>query len=258
MNCQTLSAHTQWHCTPAGANAILAHAPITLGDDGLQASFYILEPAPGQFFLTDAHASIEHAITHGAKITPTRLQQIAATPGARHASISQDGEITAQGSAAKLRPALWDALRLSIAISNQESAWQPQTRQERFTQQLASALKSQLPLGAVVNKPKLHGISGHAIEFPLGIVLAQGIRAVQPIGASEQHRLDWGYIYQSYGKLMDLKKASAKDFGNRIVVIEASAAQDELGRASTVLSEAAPVILYSGSSPMLAAQLLAA
>jgi hypothetical protein len=110
----------------------------------------------------------------------------------------------------------------------------------------------------VVNKPKLHGISGHAIEFPLGIVLAQGIRAVQPIGASEQHRLDWGYIYQSYGKLMDLKKASAKDFGNRIVVIEASAAQDELGRASTVLSEAAPVILYSGSNPILAAQLLAA
>lgn len=260
MNCQTLTNATQWHCTPVGHNAMLAHAPITLGADGQQASFYVLESWPGQFYLTDAHASVEHALSHGAKITPARLKKIAATPGARHASLSDDGEITAEGSTQHLSSALWDALRLSLAISNQEDAWQPQTRQERFARHLAQALKAHLPSGSVISKPKLHGISGHAMEFPLGLLLPQGgIRAVQPIGVSEQQGLDWGYIYQSYGKLMDLKKASADDYRNRVVVMQTGADPEELGRASTVLAEAAPVLLYDAQSDSdLAQQLLAA
>lgn len=260
MNHQTLTAATQWHCTPAGHNAMLAYAPITLGADGQQASFYVLESWPGQFYLTDAHASVEHALSHGAKITPARLKKIAVTPGAHRASLSDDGEITAEGSVQHLSSALWDALRLSLAISNQEDAWQPHTKQERFAQHLAQALKAHLPKGSLISKPRLHGISGHVIEFPLGLLLPQGgIRAVQPIGVSEQQSLDWGYIYQSYGKLMDLKKASADDFHNRIVVIEAGANPEELGRASTVLAEVAPVLLHGIQTDLsLTQQLLAA
>lgn len=69
-------------------------------------------------------------------------------------------------------------------------------------------------------------------------------RVVQPIGVSDDRRVDWGYIYQSYGKLADLKKATAQAVHNRVVVMEQGASADEFGRAATVLSEAARVVSY--------------
>ena len=245
MNCLSFAVNTTWDCAPAGRNSLLVHAPVTLGLDGQQASFYVMEDAPGHFYLTDAHSTIMHAMDHGARPTEARIKKIAATPGAHRAKLNTDGEITAQGSAGDLRMALWDALRLALAISDNEVAWIPKTRQERFATQVAKTLKSRLPAGSVVTKPRLSGISGHQIEFPLGVLLpGGGIRAVQPIGVSDSHQVDWGYIYQSYGKLIDLKKASANDYNNRIVVMEEGSAPEEFGRAVTVLSEAARVLMY--------------
>lgn len=245
MNCLSFAVNTNWDCAPAGRNSLLVHAPITLGSDGQQTSFYVMEDYPGHFYLTDAHATVMHAMDHGAKLTDARLKRISAIPGAHKAKISKDGEITAEGSASDLRMALWDALRLALAISDNEQAWIPKTRQERFATQVAKTLKSKLPIGSVVTKPKLSGISGHQIEFPLGVLLPNGgIRAIQPIGVSEERRVDWGYIYQSYGKLIDLKKASADDYINRIVVMEEGSSKEEFGRAVTVLSEAARVLMY--------------
>ncbi|WP_018435321.1 hypothetical protein [Paraburkholderia atlantica] len=246
MNCTDLVSATDWVCAPAGRNALHVHAPVSLGDDGQLASFYVLEDAPGHFFLTDAHSTILHALDHGAKPSPTRIEKVSAIPGARFARLSEDGEITATGSTAELRFALWDALRLALAISDNERNWLPKTRHERFAAQVAKTLRSRLPLGSVVSKPRLAGISGHQIEFPLGVLLpgSRGIRAVQPIGITEDHRIDWGYVYQSYGKLADLKKASAADIDNRVVVIERGAAKDEFGKAATVLSEAARVLTF--------------
>lgn len=230
---------------PTGSNSMLVHAPISLGLDGQLASFYIMEDEPGHFYLTDAHATILHAIDHGSRPSDARIQKIASTPGARFARISKDGEITAEGDTSELRMALWDALRLALAISDKEVEWVPKTRQERFTSQVAKILKAKLPVGSVISKPKLAGVSGHQIEFPLGVVLPNGgIRAVQPIGVSDDRRVDWGYIYQSYGKLVDLKKATSPHFNNRIVVMEEGASEEEFGRAVTVLSEAARVLMF--------------
>ncbi|MBN9092038.1 MULTISPECIES: hypothetical protein [Pandoraea] len=247
MNCSNLVEATDWVCAPAGRNALRVHAPISLGNDGQLASFYVLEDEPGHFFLTDGHSTILHAIDHGARPTHARLQKIAATPGARFAEITADGEITASGAAADFKSALWDALRLALAISDNEIAWLPKTRQERFASQVARTLRTKLPPGSVISKPRLTGISGHQIEFPLGVLLPGdgGIRAVQPIGVSDDHRIDWGYVYQSYGKLSDLKKATARNVHNRVVVIEPGAPQDEFGRAATVLSEAARVLTFA-------------
>ncbi|WP_258180843.1 hypothetical protein [Burkholderia multivorans] len=222
------------------------HAPVSLGLDGQLASFYVMEDRPGHFFLTDAQGTISHAIDHGAKITPARLKKISEIPGARHARLGEDGEITASGENTWFRYALWDALRLALAISDNEIAWLPRSRHERFAAQVAKNLRADLPKGSVVSKPRLVGVSGHQIEFPIGIVTkdAGNIVVVQPIGVSEDSRVDWGYIYQSYGKLVDLKKATPKDIHNRVVVMEPGAPQDEFGRAATVLSEAARVITF--------------
>lgn len=246
MNCSTLSSITDWDCSPAGINSFLVHAPLTLGDDGQLASFYVMQSSVDEFYLTDAHATIIHAVDHGAKILPSRIKAISKTPGARLARITEDGEIIAEGRSADLRGALWDALRLAMAISNNERIWVPKTRQERFSAQVARTLREQLLPGMLVFKPRLVGVSGHQIEFPLGILLKDSnmIRAIQPISLTEEHRLDWGFIYQSYGKLVDLKKATASDADNRLVIIERGASNDEYARAASVLSEAARVLPY--------------
>lgn len=120
------------------------------------------------------------------------------------------------------------------------------TRHERFADQVARTLRTRLPVGSVLSKPRLVGVSGHPIEFPLGVVLPNdgGIRVVQPIGVSDDKCVDWGYIHQSYGKLADLKRATATAVHNRVVVMEQGAPDDEFGRVATVLSEVARVIPY--------------
>lgn len=233
---------------PTGRNTLHVHAPVTLGRDGQHVSFFVLEDSPGRFYLTDSHTTAMHAMDHGAKLTPSRLQKIGQIPGAHRAKISMDGEITAEGDASGLQLALWDALRLALAISDNEVNWIPKTRQERFATQVARSLRLHLPEGSIVSKPKLLGVSGHQIEFPLGVLLPHGgIRAIQPIGVSDEHTIDWGYLYQSSGKLVDFKKASTPDVNNRVVVLEDGAPAEELGRAATVLSDSARVLIFNGS-----------
>lgn len=259
MNCQSFYTATHWDCTPAGINTLQVYAPITLGNDGQHVSFYVMEDRPGHFYLTDAHNTILHAMSHGAKPTPSRLKKIAGVPGARSAQLNADGEIVAEGYTQDLKMALWDALRLALAISNQETEWQPKTRQDSFAAIVAKTLRTTLPADRVLLKPKLLGASGHQMEFPLGIVLPTGnIRAVQPIGVTEDNGVDWSYIYQSAGKLSDLQKASADDFNNRVVIMEQGAANDEFSRAMTMLAPVSRIVIYNASNQGLAQELLAA
>lgn len=246
MNCSSLVDATGWVCAPVGRNALLAHAPLPLGDDGQLASFYILNDSPNTFFLTDAHAAILHAIDHGARVTIPRLKKVSATPGLRFAQIGDDGEITASGTLGDLQSALWDALRATLAITNNEREWLPRTQQERFASRVRQVLRRKVADDRIVSKPKLIGASGRQIEFPLGIRVGDSfVRAIQTVGVSESRRMDWGHIYQSLGKLTDLKKASNKNADNRLVVIEGGAPQDEFSRAVTVLSDVARVVEFS-------------
>lgn len=165
MNCNLLAEATKWACAPAGRNAILAHAPITLGKDGQHISFYVMEDSPGHFYLTDAHSTIQHAMDHGAKPTVARLQKIANAPGALYAKLTQDGEVTAEADSTTLNFALWDALRLAMAISDNEIAWVPKPGR-RDLHSSCKTLRAKLPTGSVVAKPRLQGVSGHQIDFP--------------------------------------------------------------------------------------------
>ena len=188
-----------------------------------------------------------HAMDHGAKLTPNRIEKLSTIPGAHRAKIAKDGEITAEGNAKDLQLALWDALRLALAVSDKEVDWVPKTRQERFATAVAKSLKANLPKGTVLAKPRLTGVSGHQIEFPIGVMLpGGGLRVVQPIGISDEHTIDWGYIYQSSGKLLDLKRAS-REIDNRVVIMEEGASLEESSRAATVLAESARVLTFSDS-----------
>lgn len=252
MNCSNLVEATGWVCAPTGRNAFLAYAPVSLGDDGQLASFYILNTSSDTFFLTDAHAAIMHAAEHGCKLNKARIKQVARTPGLRYAQIGEDGEITASGDLKNLKASLWDALRAMLAITNNELTWAPRIHQERFTSKVGSTLRKN-PTLEILSKPRLTGASGRQIEFPLGILVGDSfVRVIQTIGITATGQLDWNYIYQSFGKLNDLKNASSRTADNRLVVIEQGADRDEFAKAVTVLSETAKVIEYSDNNKFIA------
>jgi hypothetical protein len=242
MNCELLARSTGWECISVGVNALQLHAPLTLGDDGELASFLLLEDAPGTFFLTDAHATAEHAVAHGVRLTPARLQSLRRTPGTRHATISDEWEITASGRAEDLRAALWDALKIAMALSGKEREWQPSSRQERFATKVQKALIQQLGERLIL-KYRVLGSSGHQLEFPLGIATADFVRAVQPVGLMDDGRPDWSFVYQCFGKFGDLAQVSAPEADNRLVIVEAGNGPD-WEQAVSLLSGNARVIQY--------------
>lgn len=248
MNCSNLIEATGWVCAPTGRNALVAHAPLSIGTDGQLASFYILNDSPDTFFLTDGHAAINHLLDHGARVTKSRIKKAALCPGLKHARICDDGEITASGKLDQLQMSLWDAVRATMAITNHEQEWLPRIQQERFATRVCKTLKNKLPT-EVVLKPRLTGASGHSIEFPLGIKIDDSfVRAIQTIGVTEDGLMDWGYIYQTTGKLVDLKNASDPSTKNRLVVVEKGSSRNEFSKAVTILSEAAPVIEFSDTN----------
>src|SRR5690606_8146367 len=116
------------------------------------------------------------------------------------------------------------------AITNNEKAWLPRTQQERFASRVRRTLQNRSE-AEVITKARLTGASGHQIEFPLGIRIGNDfVRAIQTIGVAENGHMDWNFIYQSFGKLNDLKRASSENIDNRLVVIERGAPRDEFGK----------------------------
>src|SRR5690625_1604198 len=104
MKCSDVINATGWSCSPLENNALLVHAPLTLGDDGQLASFYLLNDSPTTFYLTDAHAAIMHVLDHGASVTPSRLKKVASqTPSLRFAQIAERGHRVVD-SAERLEP----------------------------------------------------------------------------------------------------------------------------------------------------------
>lgn len=252
MNCQALSNLIQWRCSPAGERAIRATSPMTYGDDGLHMSFYILQPDDHSYYVTDGHQAVMHASERGVTFSKARCEKISSTPGARFAEITEDGEIVARATESTLKSALWDALRLSMAISNREDEWLPRSHQERFATRVRKYLQQTLPQHRLASKPVVSGASGHTIEFPIAVLGAGNVlRYIQPVGLDERHKMDWGHIYQTFGKFSDLKLVSEPGLHNRIAMFEDGADAEEFGRASTLLADAAAIQVFRPGKQLL-------
>lgn len=253
MNCAHIAAATGWHCQEVGHQALRIHAPARFGSDGEHLSFLLLEEGANRFYLTDAHATVEHVVSMGVKLSPNRLRSIQQLPGHRFANITENWEITAGGSFDKLQPAIWEATALAMAIASKEAEWQPRSHQERFNSKIQKALLKRLGPERVVLKCRLAGISGHQLEFPLGIVKERFTQAVQPIGLAEDGKPDWGFVYQCFGKFSDLKYLSDEGADNRLIIMEASNTEDWKQAASMLANSARVIAFHTESDLALAA-----
>ncbi len=240
MNCSLIASIVSWECSPSGVNSVRAVAPLTLGDCGQNIAFYIAQPSPGTFYLTDACETAMYAEQLGISLTKGRLQSLNRTPGIELAEFSQDWSIEAYGPIEDLQSSLWDAVKLALALSYKSESWRPKFAQAKFQAIVLQELEAQLGLELVLRQVKVKGASGHIIEFPAGIKNGNGsVIYVQPV-ALENGKINWPSVYEFHGKLFDVKAASEID--NRIAVIESGAPIVEYGRAANFLAHAAKIV----------------
>jgi hypothetical protein len=117
MKCEQLFEIIGWQCTPAGARAVRAVAPFTLGQDGQHAAFYLAQPTDETFYLTDGGETAMHAAQSGIEITKPHLEVLNRTSGVHFAQFGADLAITATGSIDEAELALWDAVKLALSLS---------------------------------------------------------------------------------------------------------------------------------------------
>jgi hypothetical protein len=245
MNCATLASITNWHCSPSGQASVRAVAPFTLGEGGEHVAFYIAQPTPETFYLTDACETAMYAERIGIALKKNRLDSLNQTVGITLAAFGEDWSIEASGPISLLRRALWDAAKLALALSFKTKAWQPKFAQAKFQAIVVRELEAQLGAERVIRQAKVQGASGHTIEFPAAIINARTKLPiyVQPV-ALENDKINWPAVYEFHGKLFDVKIAS--EVSNRVAVIEKGATSLEFGRAANFLGNAATVITLDG------------
>ncbi|GAA0437095.1 DUF1828 domain-containing protein [Massilia aurea] len=245
MNCAALESITQWRCQPSGQASIRATAPFTLGESGPHVAFYIAQPSPDSFYITDACETAIYAEQMGIALRKNRLESLNQTTGVTLATFAEDWSIESSGPIALLQRALWDAAKLALALSFKTKSWQPKFAQAKFQATVVKELEAQLGADQIIRQAKVQGISGHTIEFPAAIVSPKSGQQiyVQPV-AMENGKVNWPSVYEFHGKLFDVKAAS--NVSNRIAVIERGATPVEFGRAASFLGGAAKVITIDG------------
>lgn len=243
MNCATLETITQWHCSPSGRTSIRAVAPFTLGEAGQHVAFYIAQPSPSTFYITDACETAMFAEQMGVALRKSRLEALNQTAGVTLATLGEDWSIEASGPIELLQRALWDAAKLALALSFKTKSWQPKFAQAKFQAIVVAELEAQLGADRIIRQAKVQGASGHLIEFPAAIRSKRsGLPIyVQPV-ALENDKVNWPAVYEFHGKLFDVKSAS--DVNNRIAILERGATPLEFGRAASFLGHAAKVITF--------------
>jgi len=244
MNCSRIASLTQWHCTPSGVESVRVVSPIPMGEGGHQIAFYIAQPSADTFYLTDASETAIYAEQLGIEITKSKIESLNRTPGVESAEFSHhDWSIEATGPISELQVALWDAVKLALALSFKTTKWRPKFAQARFQAIVVQELEAQIGAERIIRQAKVQGMSGHMIEFPAAIQRPEGgLVYVQPV-ALENLKINWPSVYEFHGKLFDVKAAS--DIDNRIAVLETGATELEHGRAASFLANAATVLSLS-------------
>lgn len=230
-----------WTVIPAGAHAIRAVAPMTLGLDGQHAAFFIAYPDDDSFYLTDAGESAMHASVYGIELVSKRLEALNETPGVMLASFDEAGAIVASGPKAQLQEALWDAVKLAMALSFQCAKWMPKFSRLRFRAQVGRALFEAMGAERLVKGARAKGSSGHAADFAFAVRAEQNnsLTYIEPIALKAGKKVDWTQVYQTHGKMSDVKMADARNA--RMVILEDGASAEEFKKATAILEQSAVV-----------------
>jgi hypothetical protein len=240
MICANLLQNFGYDCAPRPDGALRIWAPFTF-DDGEHLGVYVEPNGDGQWLVTDHADTLMHASAQGAELKSSRINLLRKKFNA--VDLSKGGEISIVSSEEDLPAAVTAVLNMAISITHLEDSWRPQVYEEKFISTVGKELESVVG-NKLHRKAIVTGVSGHQIEFPFAIDDPDaGRQYIQPVAYGNDH-VAWANVYKTHGKMSDIKSAGAED-KQRIVIIEDALSDAEIGKAITLLSLAATVLLYS-------------
>lgn len=246
MNCAEIVRMAGLICSPAGENSYRVIAPFTLGKDGRVASFFVAKPSQSTYFITDAGETVMHAESLGIRLNKSRINIINNTYSVSLAKIDEYGCITSSGDIDDLSDAIWDAIKLMMALFFRKESWQPKFAQEKFRSIVFKELSAQLGAENVIRKARVKASSGNVVEFPIGIKQGQkNMIYVSPL-ALENGWFNWSNVYQLHGKFSDVQSAS--EINNRIAILEHSDNEKESRKVANFLMGTAVVKEFSSET----------
>jgi hypothetical protein len=240
MNCTGLLQHLGFECAPRPNNGARIFSPFTFSD-GTHLGVYVEPLQDGKLLVTDHGDAFMHLSGQGVKITPRRLRW-AATRCAP-VDVSEGGALQLVSDTGRIGAAVAAVLDASLRIAHQQVDWAPSIAAAQFTELVAEEIKAIAP-EKVRRSVTVIGVSGHQIEFPIGVALPdRSIAFVQPISSDGRH-IDWAAVYRATGKMTDIQQAGI-DADRRLIVLDDSSARDDAARAITLLHTSATVLPFS-------------
>jgi hypothetical protein len=240
MNCANLLENMGYTCAARQNGGLRIWSPFTF-DDGEHLALFLEPSGSGQWLVTDHADTLMHASAYGAKITKAHLDRIRARSG--DVQISEGGVLQAVATTDTLPSMVTAVLNTAIAISHAEDAWRPKTHDQRFISAVGKELEA-VAGKRLERNVTVTGVSGHQFKFPFAVDDSnEGRQFIQPVAYGDE-RVDWANVHNALGKMFDLKNAGAED-SQRIIVMEDVPDDVEVGKAVTLLSYTATVLLFS-------------
>ena len=92
----------------------------------------------------------------------------------------------------------------------------------------------------MVKGARAKGSSGHTADFAYAVRAAgsTALTYIEPIALKAGKKMDWTQVYQTHGKMSDVKMADARN--SRMVILEDGASAEEFKKAVAILSSPPP------------------
>lgn len=251
MNCAEATHNLGFTCHPISEKMVYIESPLTLAFDGSMIGAYVLDLGSDRVRIFDNADTLFSAMTYGIAPNVSRGRKLQALAESCGLHLSSEGELHVSCGSNEVGYYLARFVEAADRISHVCDGYRP-APVSKFERVVGSALKDQFR-DRIKRDVKVAGASGHQLGFPFVLDFAQPGATYIQIVASPDGQPSWSSIYQTVGKLMDLRNAIRDS--RRVVILE-DALADQRQQAITALAEAASVITYE--SPGQLAQALAA
>ncbi|MEK6788607.1 MAG: DUF1828 domain-containing protein [Pseudomonadota bacterium] len=250
-HCENVLAELAFRCHAMSNDVLYVESPFAYGFDGQLIGGYMIRKHGDQVKITDNADLMFQAMVNGVaphKATAQKVRRIVERQGLE---LSPEGEIFAFAKEADI-PALMARL-FEASIRSVDVLGAAITKDvSKFEKVVSKRLRIVYGRRVRANHQET-GASGHQLRFPLAILAQDGCASalIQTISSFDgvPH---WASVYNTAGKMLDLKQANADV--QRFSVIE-PANSESLAQAKKVLSQSTTVLLFS---PELELPLLAA
>lgn len=248
MNCAQIAPSFGFNCRPVNDDILFVESPISLAFDGRLIGAYVQSIGNGNIRISDNADTIFTALTHDISITANKAKKLSEIASSCGISLGENGELFASCKEDQVGFFLARLVEAAERIGFLCDGYRPSALSQ-FEKVIAKDLKYAFEK-RIKRNHRLIGASGHQLEFPFVIDVDEFSPICIQTIALRDGKANWSSIYQTVGKMTDIKNAT--ETIRRKVILEAGDEQANR-QAAVALAENASVIIYTGRDALITA-----